>query len=223
MKRLIIILLIIGVYIGSLLFKDKLRLAHNAETPPTMGEIREKNGVPIYSSVVTKGDFNQSIKVSGFIDENGSLKTEITREVFLQTKLNNKVFLEIEKKKIQGKILEISSTADLYTGLYSIHIKFENLPIDVVGRVSVANIVYKTISNVIVIPRSTVSPREKDPFVYTVDKDRKLKKKVIKFSESNNDEYLVTFGLQAGDVIVTSDLRDLQENDFVFLAKRGEE
>lgn len=222
MKRLIIIVLVLGVYIGSLLFKDKLRRARNAETPPTMGQIRNEKGIPVYAHEIKRRNFEQSIKVSGFINSNGFLQAEVTREVISKIEPQSKVVLEIESKLYQGKIINITQKANLYSGLYTIDIKFQELPVEVVGKVSVANITYKVVKNVIVVPRASVSQREKTPFVFKVSKEHKLVKKQIKVSDSNDDEYIVSFGIQEGDTIVTSDFRDLSENDFVFLANQEE-
>lgn len=222
MKRLILIILVLGLYTGSLLIKNKLRLAHNAETPPTMGQLRAEKGIPVYAKTIKKTNFNQMIKVSGFVNENGLLKSEITRDVVSRLSTSNNAYLEYKDKTYKGRIKLLSKKANLYTGLYLIEIQFESVPVETIGRISVANIQYKSIQDVIVVDRSSVSQRDETPYVYLVNKEKKIVKRKIKIADSNDDEYLVSFGVQEGDIIITSDFRDLGENDFVFIANKEE-
>ena len=222
MKRLFMILIVLGVYVGSLLYKNHLRLANNAKTPPTLGLIRSEKGIPVNVKTIKKDSLKHFVKISGVMDNKGFLRSEVTRDVLYKINKKNSVSIDVGGKSYDGQILKIASAPNLYTGLYMVEMEFKGLPLEAIGKILVAHINYKTISDVIVIDRLSVSQREEKPFVFIVNKNNRLEKKYVKLSDVNDSFYLVSFGLQEGDVIVVSDFRDLSENDFVFLANKGE-
>ena len=60
------------------------------------------------------------------------------------------------------------------------------------------------------------------PFVYIVNSESKLVKKEVHISYKNDDFFVIDKGLSIGELYVTSDTRDLSENDFVYVVREEE-
>lgn len=222
MKKIVFIVIALGIYAGGLLYKNEIKLAEKSSTPPTMSQIRKEQGIPVHTVKVEKSNFEKKIKISGFVNKNGLLKAELTSDVISKINTTNKASLKFDDKVFLGRFLNISKRPNLLTGLYEASIQFENLPVGIVGRISVVNVSYKVIKDVIVLQRSAVSFREKSPFVYGVNNQSKLVKKQVVIKEGNDDEVLISLGVAPGEVIVTSDQRYLSENDFIYNVDKRE-
>lgn len=223
MKRLIIVILVLGIYVGGLLYKNQLQIANKGKTPPTISQIRKEKGIPVSSKTVKKASFEQQIRVSGFIDKTGILKAELTRDVIRKIQKSDRPVLELGEKKYRGEFVSISKKANIFSGLYNVKIKFRNLPKKTFGKILVASIPYKAVKNVIVLARSAVSFREEKPFAFVINDESRLERREIKIKASNDDDLIVEAGVEPGDLVVTSDQRYLNENDFVYNVNKEEE
>ena len=222
MKNIIFVILALLLYAGSLKFKDNLRLSNAQQTPPTLGDIRGKKGIPVYGKKLQKSNFQNVFKISGKVNDDFSLSAEVTREVIQQISLDNEVYLKYIDKSYSGKLVQITRKPNIYTGLYSLKVQFKKLPKDTIGKVLLIEIVYQEKQNVLKVERNSVSLREEVPFVYIVNSESKLVKKEVHISYKNDDFFVIDKGLSIGELYVTSDTRDLSENDFVYVVREEE-
>ena len=222
MKRIVIVVLILAIYIGGLLYKNQIQIANKGKTPPTISQIRKEKGIPVTSKVVEKASFEQKIRVSGFINKSGLLKAELTQDVVSKIQKTDNPVLEVNNKKYKGLLVSLSNRPNIFSGLYDVQIKFNDLPSKVFGKISVVSIPYKAVKDVVVLERSAVSFREKQAFAFVIDNESKLEKRKLKIKASNDDDLIVESGVKPGDLVVTSDQRYLNENDFVYnVSKEG--
>lgn len=63
MKKRIIVILVVAAIFGSLFYLMKLRAPKPA--PPTTEQIWEENGIPVETTVITTGDMNQTVSLTG--------------------------------------------------------------------------------------------------------------------------------------------------------------
>lgn len=222
MKRIILIVVLLAIYIGGLLYKNKLQIASKGEAPATISQIRGEKGIPVESKTVAKGRFVSEIKVSGFINSKGLLKSELTRNTINRLNRSDTPALEANGKKYQGRITNISDRPNIYTGLFDVVIQFSNVPKEAHGRISVVSIPTRVLENVVILERSAVSFREKKPFAYVINEESKIEKKELVVGESNDELIIIKSGVVPGDLVVISDQRYLEENDFVFNASKEE-
>ena len=219
LKRIVFIALIIGVYFTGLFLKDKQNQKRAMMEIPTMPKIRKEKGIPVYAEKVTKKNFEKSVSVSGFLQKNGGLKTFVTPQEKNLLKVGMIGHFDYGEKKYKGKIKHISSDSSLLSGLHEVHLSFQNIPTQVIDKLTVVSVVYKTMPNKIVLEREIVSIRTGKPFIFEINKEQKLKRQEIKIEQENDEFFVISHGVQEGDMIVVSDPRDLRENDKVFISK----
>lgn len=111
-----------------------------------------------------------------------------------------------------GRVVKASGVIDATTGAYSLIAHFANpdhlLKSGGAGTIVVPNVANS--SNRIIIPQEVCSQVQDKIFVYTVDKDNKVKYTEITIEPQNDGKtYIVTGGIKVGDRIVTKGITKL--------------
>ncbi|MFT6630428.1 MAG: hypothetical protein ACJAS4_000366 [Bacteriovoracaceae bacterium] len=218
-KRLAFITLILVAYSSGLFIKNIQKEKRALRNVPTMPKIRQEKGIPIFAKKITKQKFKKKVIISGFLQKNGVLKSFVTPQEKNLLRVGMIGDFELGKKKYKGAIRYISNDSSVLSGLHEMHLNFENIPPEAIRQLIIVSVTYKTISNKIVLPRELVSLRTGSPITFEVTKDLKINKRKVIIEQENDTFFVISHGIQEGDTVVSSDPRDLRENDKVFIAK----
>ncbi|WP_209319715.1 efflux RND transporter periplasmic adaptor subunit [Ancylomarina longa] len=111
----------------------------------------------------------------------------------------------------KGRIETINGMVNPRTGSISYRAIFPNpdnlLRSGISGKVKLPS----QVDNALLLPQKSTFELQGKRFVYVVDKDNKVKSKAIDISKSVNQNYIVTNGLEAGQVYVADGLIKLRE------------
>ena len=112
----------------------------------------------------------------------------------------------------EGKVSRMSGVIDAATGSVQLIASFPN-PEKTLKSGATGNIIIpRQNTNAIIIPQACVSEVQNKKFVYTLDKDNKVKYTEIKVDPQNDgNNYIVTEGLKAGDKYVTNGITKLSD------------
>ncbi len=112
----------------------------------------------------------------------------------------------------EGKVTRMSGVIDAATGSVQLIASFPN-PERTLKSGATGNIIIPRVeSSIIIIPQTCVSEVQNKKFVYTVDKDNKVKYTEITVDPQNDgNNYVVTSGLKAGDKYVTNGITKLND------------
>lgn len=112
----------------------------------------------------------------------------------------------------EGKVTRMSGVIDPSTGSVQLIAAFSN-PEKTLKSGGAANLIIpRQNTSAIIIPQLCVSEVQNKKFVYTVDKDNKVKYTEIKVDPQNDgNNYVVTDGLKVGDKYVTNGVTKLKD------------
>ena len=112
----------------------------------------------------------------------------------------------------EGRVSRMSGVIDDATGSVQLIASFPN-PQKALKSGATGNIIIPRQNNsAIIIPQSCVSEVQNKKFVYTLDKDNKVKYTEIKVDPQNDgNNYIVTEGLKTGDTYVTNGITKLSD------------
>ncbi len=112
----------------------------------------------------------------------------------------------------EGKVSKMSGVIDPATGSVQVIAVFPNAERVLKSGGSGLIIIPKSNSSAIVIPQRCVSEVQNKKFVYTLDKDNKVKYTEIKVDpQTDGNNYIVTEGLKVGDKYVTNGITKLSD------------
>ena len=112
----------------------------------------------------------------------------------------------------EGTISKMSGVIDAATGSVQLIASFANPEKILKSGATGTIIIPRVSSNVIIVPLSCVSEVQNKKFVYTLTKDNKVKYTEIQVDPHNDDNnYVVTGGLKAGDKYVTNGITKLND------------
>ncbi len=112
----------------------------------------------------------------------------------------------------EGKVTKMSGVIDAATGSVQMIAAFANPEKQLKSGGTGNLIIPRQNSNAIIIPQECVSEVQNKKFVYTVDKDNKVKYTEIKVDPQNDgNNYIVTDGLKVGDKYVTNGVTKLND------------
>ncbi len=113
---------------------------------------------------------------------------------------------------LDGTVTKMSGVIDAATGSVQMIALFQNPEKVLKSGGSGAIIIPKSNSSAIIISQSCVSEVQNKKFVYTLEKDNKVKYTEIKVDPQNDgNNYIVTEGLKAGDKYVTNGITKLSD------------
>lgn len=209
MKGIITIVVILAVYAGALLWKGSVVDEKKARHFPSVYELHKENGTPVYTEEVVRGKFEQLITVTGRFDGT-TFKASVTPQDRSKVYVGQSAIIEVgdEKTRFTGTVSHVAARPSLLTGLNEVEIRFPRHR-KLTGHYTV-DLPFNSKANVIVVSRDSVNLRESSPFVYVV-RDNQLLKQEVKIAGSNSMYYQLASGVKEGDMIVSSDSRNLSD------------
>ncbi|MBQ2208973.1 MAG: efflux RND transporter periplasmic adaptor subunit [Prevotella sp.] len=112
----------------------------------------------------------------------------------------------------EGKVTKMSGVIDATTGSVQLIASFPNAEKQLKSGGSGNIIIPRMNTNAIIIPQACVSEVQNKKFVYTLDKDNKVKYTEIKVDPQNDgNNYIVTEGLKTGDKYITNGITKLSD------------
>ena len=112
----------------------------------------------------------------------------------------------------EGTVTRMSGVIDQATGSVQLIATFPNPEKQLKSGATGKIIIPRVASSAIIIPQGCVSEVQNKKFVYTVDKDNKVKYTEIKVDPQNDGmTYIVTDGLKAGDKYVSNGITKLSD------------
>ena len=112
----------------------------------------------------------------------------------------------------EGRVTKMSGVIDAATGSVQMIALFPNSEKILKSGGSGAIIIPKSNTSAIIIPQACVSEVQNKKFVYTLQKDNKVKYTEIKVDPQNDgNNYIVTEGLKVGDKYVTNGITKLSD------------
>lgn len=214
MKRIIIIVVLLILYAGALKWKDGVIQANRAKETPTIPAIRAVEGTPVVAIKAQEGRFFKTLLASGFMEKSGVLKAQVSSELRGKFQSGAAVFVENGKAKVQGIVTSVSTKPNIYSGLYEVEARFNNFPVEWIGKLKVMKIPYDQILGKINLPKTAISQRDGSPKVYKIV-DNKVHITQVQLQDSNTDYYVVSAGIAEGELVIVSDQRYLSENEKV--------
>lgn len=205
MKNILLAIVILALYAGSLLYKNEQIEEKKRAYIPTTYELQKKNGIPVEVDQARRSKFQEFITITGTA-QGSELKSSVAPFVRRQISVGAAARLELGPGKIiEGKVTSVSGSPMLLTGLFEVTVGFnQRLPKDL-GAVTV-DIPVKEVSNVIVVKREAVSHREEKPVVFVLE-GQNLKKKYVELAGGNPDVYWIKKGLNQDETVIISDTR----------------
>lgn len=189
--------------------KNQMNEKNKGIRPPTIPDVHKNMGTPVEVLRIKKTDFKSYIKISGKVQESGTLKTEVSPDTLRNIKLRDNVTITHKDKVYVGEVISFSTSPSLLSGLYPVTAQFKNLPKEMTGTIVVGNIPLISKKNIIAVPRKAISQRDENPFVYLV-KDSLLVKSQVEIENSNDEYFVIKSGINEGDLVVISDERYLK-------------
>lgn len=121
----------------------------------------------------------------------------------------------------QGKLKFVSNQIDSNTGTVKLKAIFPNSKDTLYPNQFVnVRLQIKTLKNAIVAPKAAVQLSSSGNFVYVIDKNNKVHKKVVVTGPADGSDHIViTKGLKVGQQVVTTGIDDLSEGKQVTIVK----
>lgn len=214
MKYLSIGVVLLALYAGSLLWKNKQIEIKNSAYLPTTYDLQKKNGIPVFVAEVKKDKFQDFITITGTF-KNGQLKSAVAPMVRNQIRIGARAKLELDngERKVMGRVSSVSSSPNLLTGLYEVTVNFEGRIPQNIGAVTV-DIPVREVNDVLVVPRESVNIRGEKPVLFVLE-NNKLVKKFVEIAGANADVFWIRSGVKQNETIVVSDTRYFAGGEFV--------
>lgn len=205
MKNILLAIVFLALYAGSLFYKNIEIEKKKATYIPTTYDLQKKNGIPVVVDKVLRDKFQEFITITGKA-EGKTLSSSVAPFVKRQIKVGSSARLELEPgHAIEGRVTKVSASPSLLTGLYEVTVVFnQNLPKEITSVT--LDIPVKEVRNVLVVRREAVSHREEKPFVFSLEGNN-IKKKYIEIAGGNSEFYWIRKGLEQDETVVTSDTR----------------
>jgi RND family efflux transporter MFP subunit len=187
----------------------KRNLERAALTAPFAGYVNEINA--------EVGDFVTATQVVATIVDTNTLdlQLDVRGEVAAALELNQAVDVKVGPNTIPGKLIALQPDPNILTNTHAIRIR---LPGDQVqsGMLASADLPLGQQEDVITIPVSSIATNAGESFVYKYI-DGKLNKLPVIINDRVGSQYIVTFGIEAGEKIVARDVAGLKDGQRVIV------
>jgi cell shape-determining protein MreC len=141
----------------------------------------------------------------------------VTPQIAAKLKNDAKAIYKDGPNEFMGKVSSISNSPSVLTGLYELTLEFSNLKTD--DKFLIIDVEASTLPKANVVPIASISLREAKPFVYKIVEGNKIEKEYVDITGKNFEYYAVKANLKAGDLVVTSDLRDLNPSKKILIVE----
>ena len=177
--------------------------------------------------LIEKGEFASSMPPAPlvYMIDNSSLeiKTFVPEDNARDITVGQKAEVAIESAgvTVEGSVVFVSDRIQEATRTFEVYVRIENPGAKIkAGAYAKVTILAATTDNATVLPtRSIVRDSSGKPFVFTAN-NGKVKRMFLRITESAGQRTVVE-GLEAGSVIITTDLDDLNEGESVTVKDQG--
>ena len=150
-----------------------------------------------------------TLEISAGINEQNVSKIRIGQEVLLK-------ITSVSDQWMSGTITEISKVMNAQTKAYPVTIAMRNKADALVaGMYAEVQVIVDHADDVLVIPVDAIVYKEAKPFAFVAQPDGTVKEAALTLGIHDGDNYVVTEGLQAGDLIVVKGNGNLVEGEAV--------
>ncbi len=220
MKHFIFVSIIGALYAASLYIKDLDLQRKKGVVTPTTFAIRSKTGTPVVTTKVERREFSNFVIVTG--QATGSrIEASVAPQIAAKIKSGAVASIRLDEEKIYGNVTSINRKVNYLSGLNSLTVSFGNKKIK--PSLYVMEIESTKLPRALVLKREAVSQRGGIFHVYLVNKDRTIRRQDVEIEGSNELYYAISSGLKAGDEVVLSDLRYLNNGEKINVVKVYEE
>lgn len=202
----------------------KLNLSHCTITSPVNGIVGnlqvELGQVVAPGTLMATVSENADVRVHFSLSENDMLdltrSLECTPQEFMAKLPDVSLVLKDGfEYPYSGRILNYTGNVDTNTGTVTVEAQFPN-PDGMLSSGAQGTIVIPTrMKSVIVIPNTAVVRLQDKSIVYKVGKDSCAASTIVELVEANGKEFVVTKGLNPGDVILKTGVSNVQEKQRV--------
>ncbi len=160
---------------------------------------------------------NQGAVVAGIVNsEKMMLKTGISESDIKYVKKNDPVSIEVNHKKLVGKVTGVGIRPATGSNNYPIEITFDNKDKTLFpGMVVESNILAKTFKNVIFTSIDNLREKYDTNYVYIINDENRAETRVVELGEQVSNYIIIKSGLNIGDRLVTDGIDSLSENSLV--------
>ncbi len=164
---------------------------------------------------VQVGDFVTATEVVATIVDTSSLdlQLDVRGGVAAALSLNQDIDVRVGSKSIQGKLIALQPDPDPTTNTHALRIRLPSEAIQS-GMLASADLPLVKQFDAITVPVSSVATNAGESHVY-VYKDGKINHVTVELSQRVGSEYIISSGLQSGEMIVARDVAGLQDGQKV--------
>ncbi len=160
------------------------------------------------SVAMTVVDYDKIILDLDITEENITKITDSSRCVI--------AFDVLPGREFEGNVEGRSSSVDPLNGLYQLKIGILNTDKAIKpGMYASVKIFDKSVKNAVVLPIDTIIKDGEENYVFTLNKDNTVSKKVITLSENNGEVVIVSSGLSIGEQVISKGQDYLDDKDSV--------
>ena len=180
----------------------------------------QDHGKPVIVIEVEKKDIDVYKKITLTKIDTGAYKGYATGERKEYLKTDQKIYVVEDNKKVFGKVIKISNSLDIYTGLYTFNVVFneelESLKDNVIAYISV-----EIKKNVTALPHEAIDIEGNKYSVWKVVAGRATNRGV-QILDSNGYGYIIKEGVMPGDKVVVRGQSLLFEGEKVNIMSHSE-
>ena len=208
-RGLIFFVIFIFISVVSVLWKIAIIRSNASKNISTLQNEYEKYGFPVFASKIvhTKVNFFASISIEKSGDDFIAI---VDRDMRDKVYLGSLVVLRRNQKDfVKGYVSHLSKFLDLDSGGYKVTIKFNSsIMLDNSFETALISVLSK---NTIAVNNDNIGIDENGSFVWVIKYDV-LHKQYIKTGVGDGFKTEIRSGLKVGDIIVTSDFKQIKEN-----------
>ncbi len=176
-------------------------------TAPFAGYVNEVN--------VQLGDYVTATEIVAKIVDTSKLDLhlDVRGQVVAALSLNQSIRIKVGSKLINGILIALQPDPDPSTNTHALRIRLSGEDIQS-GMLASAELPLMEQLNVIIIPVSSVATNAGESYVY-IYKEGRLRRALIEISQRVGAEYIISSGVQSGEMIVARDVAGLSDGQQV--------
>lgn len=197
------------IVFSSVLWKISIIKSNASKNISTLQHAYAEYGFPVFASKIVKARVHFFAPIS--IEKvDGDFVAIVDRDVHSKIYPGSLVLLRRDKKNyLEGNVVSISNIVDLDSGGYRIMIKFNSsVKLDNSFETALVSVLS---TNTIAVNNDNIGVDNGGSFVWLVKND-KFHKQYVKTGKEDGFKTEIKSGLKIGDVVVTSDLKQIKEN-----------
>ena len=217
--RKILYFLLAVLAVASVLIKAKQIEQKEVSEIVSINEEWKKTGKPVDAALVIRTDMYEIEKVSGKMMENGYIYAQLPRETAGKL-FRGQQFKVLNGAGIEGRIVSVSRTPDMLTGMYNLTLKVTSGELSP-GVIIVAGVRTKSHPDTLAVKKEAVLRDDAGSFCWVISPENIVAKRRISTGKEYEGYLMIEEGLEEDEKVCTDGLARLRENDFVSIRKEG--